>query len=73
MAGETDQILQVPDEPVVDETKSAFGAESDVPVASSSSNVAVVKMANKTTPSMSDYWKKSTITKADHSAYHSAS
>jgi hypothetical protein len=25
---------------------------------------------NKTTPSMSDYWKKLTITKVDHSAYH---
>jgi hypothetical protein len=29
-------------------------------------------MANKTTPSMSDYWNKSTITEADCSTYHTA-
>jgi hypothetical protein len=32
--------------------------------------MAVVKMANKTTPSMSDYWRKSMIVEADHSTYH---
>jgi hypothetical protein len=69
MAGEADQVLHATDEPTVDETKSASGAESDAP-ASSSSNPAVKKMANMTTPSMSGYWKKSMITEDDHSAYH---
>jgi hypothetical protein len=32
----------------------------------------VLKMANKITPSLSDYWKKSTITEVDHSTYHTA-
>jgi hypothetical protein len=41
-------------------------------VASSSSNEVVVNMANKTTPTLSDYWKKSTITEVDRSAYHTA-
>jgi hypothetical protein len=72
MAGETDHTVHVTDEPVVDENKSASRVKSDVPAVSSSSNVAIVKMANKTTPSMFDYWKKSMITEADHSAYHSA-
>jgi hypothetical protein len=49
---------------------SASGAESNVPTMSSSSNVIDVKMMNKTTPLMFNYWKKSTITEADHSAYH---
>jgi hypothetical protein len=39
-------------------------------VASSSSNVAIVKMANKIIPEMSDYWKKSMITMADRLTYH---
>jgi hypothetical protein len=45
--------------------------ESDVPVASSSSNMAAAKMAYKTTPEMVDYWKKMTVTEADRNAYHS--
>jgi hypothetical protein len=28
-------------------------------------------MANKTTPMLSDYWMKSTVTEANHSTYHS--
>jgi hypothetical protein len=35
--------------------------------------VALEKMANKAIPSLPDYRKKSTISKADHSAYHDAS
>jgi hypothetical protein len=71
MAGETDQILCVIDEPIVNESKSDYGMESDVLAASSSSNMAAAKMTDKTTPEMVDYWKKKTITKADHQAYHS--
>jgi hypothetical protein len=40
-------------------------------VVSSSSNVAAAKMTKKTTPEMVDYWKKTTVTEADHQAYHS--
>jgi hypothetical protein len=68
----TDQTLHVVSEHAVDENKSASGVESEVPASSSSSNAAIVKMANKTTPSMSNYWKKSMINEADCSAYHAA-
>jgi hypothetical protein len=54
MAGEADQINRVTDEPVINENKSVFEMESDVP-ATSSSNVAAAKMAQKTTPEMVDY------------------
>jgi hypothetical protein len=72
MTCETDQTLNVFDEPVIDENKSASGAESDVLTASSSSNVSIAKMADMTTPEMSDYWKKLMITEANHLASHSA-
>jgi hypothetical protein len=54
MAGETDQTLNVADEPIVNESKSDSGMESDVLVMSSS-NMAAAKMADKTTPEMVDY------------------
>jgi hypothetical protein len=73
MAGEADQTLHTIDEPVVDESKRDFGTESDISVASSSSNMTVVKIEDKIIPDMSDYWKKSTITEADRKAHHSAS
>jgi hypothetical protein len=41
-------------------------------VASFSSKAAIEKMANNDTPMLSNYWKKSMITKADRSAYHTA-
>jgi hypothetical protein len=65
MAGEADQILHVADEPVVNESKSDSGTESDILTTSSSSNMAAAKMAVKTTPELVDYWKKMTITEAD--------
>jgi hypothetical protein len=70
MAGETDQTLHVTGEAITDEIKTASRVESDVQVASSSSNVVVEKIANKTTPMLSDYWKKSTVTEADRSPHH---
>jgi hypothetical protein len=73
MASETDQTLHVASKAIIDEAKTAFGAESDVPAASSSSNAVVEKMANKTTPMLSNYWKKSTVAEVDRSAYHTAS
>jgi hypothetical protein len=73
MAGEADQTLRIVNEPVVDEKKSDFEMESNVSVASSSSNVASMKIVKKTTPEMIDYWKKTLVTKTDRQAYHSFS
>jgi hypothetical protein len=73
MAGEADQILHVTGEGVDNNTRTASGAESDIQAASSSSNAAIKKMANKDTPELSDYWKKSKVTEADRSTYHTAS
>jgi hypothetical protein len=45
--------------------------ESVIAAASSSSNVAAVKMAEKAIPGMVDYWKKTMVTETDWQAYHS--
>jgi hypothetical protein len=66
MASEANQTHRI-----VNENKSDFETESNVPAASSSSNIAVVKIAKKTTPEMVDYWKKMLVTKTDRQAYHS--
>jgi hypothetical protein len=55
MAGEANQILQVADGPIINESKSDSGMESDVPTSSSSSNMATTNMVDKTTPKMVDY------------------
>jgi hypothetical protein len=39
--------------------------ESVIAAASSSSNVAAVKMAEKAIPGMVDYWKKTMVTETD--------
>jgi hypothetical protein len=71
MASETDQILLVVDEPIVNESKSHSGMESDILMTPSSFNMVAAKMADKATHEMVDYWKKMTVIKADHKAYHS--
>jgi hypothetical protein len=55
MAGEADQIPCTVDEPVVNESKSDYGMESDSPAVPTSSNVATTKIADKTVPDMLDY------------------
>jgi xanthine dehydrogenase molybdopterin-binding subunit B len=65
MAGEADQTPHVTDEPIINENKSDFETESNIPTTSSSSNAAAAKMAEKIIPEMVDYWKKTTITEAD--------
>jgi hypothetical protein len=55
MVGEADQILHVACEGVDDNAKTASWVESDIPVASSSSNTAIKKMVNKDTRVLSDY------------------
>jgi hypothetical protein len=65
MGGEADQTLAATDTPAVDEGKNDSGVESDTPATSSSVILVVIKMANNRVLEMSDYWKKSIITKAD--------
>jgi hypothetical protein len=57
MAGEADQTLAVADTPTVDEGMNDSGAESDAPV-TSSTTLAIIKMADNKVPGMVDYWKK---------------
>jgi hypothetical protein len=71
MDGEADPSPRVADELVVKKNKSDSETESDIPMTSSSSNVATTKMTEKTTPGMVDYWKKMTITEDNRQAYHS--
>jgi hypothetical protein len=71
MAGEAEQTLHATGDPVGNESKGDSGTESDVPAVFSSSNAAATKIADKTIPSMSDYWKKLMIIEADRKAYHS--
>jgi hypothetical protein len=71
MAGESDQLLLAAGDAAAN-AKIMSSVESDVAAASSSSNVAVEKMTKKEVPVLTDYWKKSTVTEADRSAYHNA-
>jgi hypothetical protein len=73
VAGEADWTLYTDDEPIIDENKSNSGIENDAPMATSSSNMAAIKIAEKTILDMADYRKKSTLIKGDHKAYHSVS
>jgi hypothetical protein len=66
MVGEADQTPRI-----VNENKSDSEMESNILVASSSSNIAATKIAKKTTPEMVDYWKKTLVTETDRHAYHS--
>jgi hypothetical protein len=50
--------------------KTISGVESDVATTSSSYNAAIENMAEKDVPMLTNYWKKSMVTKADRSAYH---
>jgi hypothetical protein len=70
MVGEADWTLATTDTPTVDEGRNDSGAESDAPTTSSSVTLAIIKMVDNKVPEMSDYWKKSTITKVDRQAYH---
>jgi hypothetical protein len=70
MVGEADWTLATADTPAVDEGRNDSGAESDAPTTSSSVTLAIIKMVDNKVPEMSDYWKKSTITKVDRQAYH---
>jgi hypothetical protein len=55
MASEANQTLHAISEDVTDDTKTASGAESDILMSSSSSNVAAEKMENKDTLMLFDY------------------
>jgi hypothetical protein len=72
MAGETNQTLLAAGDAAASNAKAAFAVESDTAPPSSSSNAATQKIAKKNVPMLQDYWKKSTVIKADHAVYHAA-
>jgi hypothetical protein len=71
MADESAQTLFVVDDTAAN-TKTFSSVESDVAAASTSSNVAIEKMAKEDVPVLTGYWKKSTVTEANRYAYHNA-
>jgi hypothetical protein len=70
IVGEADRTLASTDTAAIDEGKNDSGVKSDAPMTSSSTTLAVIKMADSKVPELSDYWIKSTITEADRQAYH---
>jgi hypothetical protein len=70
MAGEADQNLPVATDPAIGSNKSDSGTETDALATSSSATVAAIKMAGNQIPKISDYWKKSNVSKANRQAYH---
>jgi hypothetical protein len=73
MAAETAHDLPIVDTPIGDDAQSDSGAKSAAPITSSSPTLAATKMADKKVPEMSDFFKKTTITKEERLAYHSFS
>jgi hypothetical protein len=72
MAGGIDQTLHAAGDAATVDAKTVSGAESHTMADSSSSNVATKKIANKDIPVLTDYWKKSSVIKADRTSYHAA-
>jgi hypothetical protein len=70
MVGEADQTLLTVGDTTASDPKAATGTESDTVVTSSSSNAPTRTIVKKATPMLYEYWKKSTVTKADCTAYH---
>jgi hypothetical protein len=68
MVGKSEQTLLTTGDAAVD-TKTISSMKSDTRKASSSSNVATVNIAKKDVPVLTNYWKKSTVTEANHDAY----
>jgi hypothetical protein len=50
--------------------KSNSGMESEAPTTSSSTTLSAIKMADNQIPEISNYWKKSNVSEANHQAYH---
>jgi hypothetical protein len=70
MADEVDQNPLVITETAVGCNKSDSGMERDAPVTSSSANLAAIKMGDNQIPEITDFWKKSNVSEANHQAYH---
>jgi hypothetical protein len=70
MAGEADQNPPITTEPAGGGNKSDSGTESDSLATSSSATVGAIKMADNKIPEISNYWKKSNVSEANHQAYH---
>jgi hypothetical protein len=72
MTSETGQISIVVGNAAASCSKSAAGMESKVASVSSSSNMSIQSMTKEKVPKLYEYWKASTITDKDLSAFHVA-
>jgi hypothetical protein len=70
MTGETDQTSLIASDVANFNSKASTGVESNTTSASSSSNAARQSIAKKKVPMLYEYWKASTVTEADLTAYH---
>jgi hypothetical protein len=71
IAAKTAHNLPIVDAPADDDTQSDSGAESIALATSSSPTLAATKIADKNVTEMSDFLKKTTVTKEERLAYHS--
>jgi hypothetical protein len=62
--------LSIANTPTDDDAQSDSGAESAASVTSSSPTLATTEMVDRKVPEMSDFFKKTTITKEERLAYH---
>jgi hypothetical protein len=70
IVGEADENPPVITEPVGGSNKSDSGVESDASITSSSATLAMINMADNQIAEITDFWKKSNISEANHQAYH---
>jgi hypothetical protein len=66
MVGEADQNPPAITEPATSGNKSDSGIESDASATSSSATLATIKMADNQIPEITDFWKKSNVSEANH-------
>jgi hypothetical protein len=71
VAAETAHDLPIIDVSAGDDAQSNSGAECIAPATSSSPTLAATKMADRKVYEMSDFFKKTTVTKEQRLAYHS--
>jgi hypothetical protein len=70
MVAKTAHDLLITDKPAGDDAQSDSRAESAAPLTSSSPTLASTKMADRKVPEMSDFFKKTIVTKEECRAYH---
>jgi hypothetical protein len=70
MVAKTAHDLPIIDKPAGDDAQSDFRVESAASATSSSPTLVATKMTDKKVPEMSDFFKKTTVTKEEQRAYH---